>query len=333
MNAAAAIFMVFVGCMSNVVFLEFVIKEDPGAGHLITFLQFLFIALEGFAFTSKFGTVKPHIKLKDYSALVASFALTNVCNNYVFHFNVPVPLHIIFRSGSLIMNMILGVILLKKSYSVIKYFSVILITIGIILSTLASAKEVKSTVPKGPPTTPQEDFFWWSIGVCLLTFALFLSARTGIYQEVLFQKYGKHPREVLYYIHLLPLPLFLLVSKSIYEHGIIALESEVIHVLSIVYLPKIVFYIFLNVLTQYICISSVVTLTSECSSLVVTLVLTLRKFFSLVFSIIYFQNPFTTTHWIGTLFVFIGTIIFTDTHKKIYDSVKVKSTVKAEKHM
>lgn len=324
MKAAAAIFMVFVGCMSNVVFLEFVIKEDPGAGHLITFLQFLFIASEGFIFTSKFGTVKPRIKLKDYTKLVAIFALTNICNNYVFHFNVPVPLHIIFRSGSLIMNMIMGVVLLKKSYPIMKYLSVFLITIGIILSTLASAKEVKSTTTRGPPSTPQEDLFWWSIGVCLLTLALFLSARTGIYQEVLFQKYGKHPREVLYYTHLLPLPLFLLVSKSIYEHALIAMKSEVIQVLSIMHMPKIVFYIILNVLTQYVCISSVVELISECNSLVVTLVLTLRKFFSLVFSIIYFQNPFTFTHWLGTFFVFTGTIIFADTHKKINDALKLK---------
>ena len=29
--------MVLVGCMSNVIFLELMIKEDPGSGNLITF--------------------------------------------------------------------------------------------------------------------------------------------------------------------------------------------------------------------------------------------------------------------------------------------------------
>nr|CAD7408299.1 unnamed protein product [Timema poppensis] len=37
--------------------------DDPGSGNLITFSQFLFIALEGFIFTSKFGTQKPRIGL------------------------------------------------------------------------------------------------------------------------------------------------------------------------------------------------------------------------------------------------------------------------------
>lgn len=53
-------------------------------------------------------------------------------------------------------------------------------------------------------------------------------------------------------------------------------------------------------------------LTTECSSLTVTLVVTLRKFVSLLFSIVYFQNPFTLLHWIGTVLVFGGTLIFTD---------------------
>ena len=33
----------------------------------------------------------------------------------------------------------------------------------------------------------------------MLTFGLFLSARMGIYQEVLYKEHGKHPREALFY--------------------------------------------------------------------------------------------------------------------------------------
>lgn len=53
MGPTLAIILVFVGCCSNVVFLELLVKEDPGVGNLITFSQFLFIAIEGFIFTSK----------------------------------------------------------------------------------------------------------------------------------------------------------------------------------------------------------------------------------------------------------------------------------------
>ena len=37
-----------------------------------------------------------------------------------------------------------------------------------------------------------------------------------------------------------------------------------------------------------------------------------RKFLSLLFSIWYFQNPFSTVHWIGTSLVFGGIILFSD---------------------
>ena len=47
------------------------------------------------------------------------------------------------------------------------------------------------------------------------------------------------------------------------------------------------FHLACNVLTQYLCISAVFVLTSECASLTVTLVVTLRKFISLLFSIWY----------------------------------------------
>ena len=70
-------------------------------------------------------------------------------------------------------------------------------------------------------------------------------------------------------------------------------------------------YIAGNCLTQYVCIRGVFILTTECPSLIVTLVVTLRKFVSLLFSIFYFQNPFTLYHWVATAMVFMGTALFT----------------------
>ena len=67
-----------------------------------------------------------------------------------------------------------------------------------------------------------------------------------------------------------------------------------------------------NLVTQYICISSVFYLTSVCTSLTVTLLMTLRKFLSLLISVFYFKNDFTTMHWIGAAFVFVGTLVYAD---------------------
>jgi len=37
------------------------------------------------------------------------------------------------------------------------------------------------------------------VGISLLTFALFMSARMGIYQDTVYARYGKHPSEALFY--------------------------------------------------------------------------------------------------------------------------------------
>ena len=332
MRATVAILCVFLGCCSNVVFLELLVKDDPGSGNLITFAQFLFISIEGFLFTSKCGTVKPNIGIKDYFILVTMFFIANVCNNYAFDFNIPMPLHMIFRAGSLIANMIMGIIILKKRYVFSKYLSVFMITLGIAICTIVSGKEIKSLRAKNVeqvPTTPWDDLFWWILGISLLTIALFVSARMGIYQEVLHKKYGKNPREALYYTHLLPLPFFLTLAPNIWDHFMYALASDPIKISTInLQMPKLILYLIGNVLTQYVCISSVFTLTAECTSLTVTLVITLRKFLSLIFSIIYFKNPFTLYHWIGTTLVFLGTVIFTELLPKIMESLRSTEKIK-----
>lgn len=73
---------------------------DPGSGNLVTFAQFAFIALEGFIFTSKFGTEPLRIGYQNYIILVVMFFIASVCNNYAFDFNIPMPLHMIFRAVS-----------------------------------------------------------------------------------------------------------------------------------------------------------------------------------------------------------------------------------------
>lgn len=333
LKATLAVAGVFVGCCSNVIFLELLVKEDPGCGNLLTFLQFLFIALHGIVFTSKFGTVKRQISMRDYVTLVVCFFLTSVLNNYAFDFNIPMPLHMIFRAGSLMANMIMGIIILKKQYTPLKYLSVIMITAGIVICTIQSGTEVKAhgsenrTAEEDAALRPM-DIFWWTVGILILTCALFLSARLGIFQETINKKYGKHPYELLLYTHMLPLPFFGFLWSNLWQHWQISGESAPIGLLF--GLPAIRVYLAANVLTQFLCISSVFILTTECASLTVTLTVTLRKFVSLIFSIIYFRNPFTIAHWIGTLLVFFGTMIFTELLQKIVAALLPKPEKKQD---
>ncbi|XP_013144061.1 PREDICTED: UDP-xylose and UDP-N-acetylglucosamine transporter [Papilio polytes] len=332
--AALAICMVFVGCCSNVVFLELVVKEDPGAGNLATFLQFVFIAVMGFVTVGKFGTAKRNIPFKQYLMLVGFFWTSSVANNYAFDFNISMPLHMIFRAGSLMANMAMGVWILKKRYPPLKYLAVFMISAGIAICTIQSSGDVKAPRETHKDAAEEErlqfiDWLWWCLGIAILTFALFVSARMGIFQESLYAKYGKHPWEALYYTHLMPLVFWLPTAQNLVGHVKIATETPMVEVLGVT-LSRQVLWLILYVVTQGLCISAVYVLTTECASLTVTLTVTLRKFVSLLFSIMYFRNPFTLGHWIGTLLVFIGTLIFTEILQKCV-GLFLPTPVKVEK--
>ncbi|XP_067292930.1 UDP-xylose and UDP-N-acetylglucosamine transporter [Pseudorasbora parva] len=322
MNTLFATTLVFVGCCSNVVFLELLVRDFPGCGNIVTFAQFAFIALEGFIFEAHFGRKKPHIPLRNYVIMVTMFFTVSVINNYALNFNIAMPLHMIFRSGSLIANMILGIVILKKRYSLSKYLSIVLVSVGIFICTIMSAKQVN--VEKG---ATEEDgvyaFMHWLFGIAMLTFALLMSARMGIFQETLYKKYGKHSKEALFYNHCLPLPGFLLLSTDIYKHAVLFSQSSPVEIPVIGQsMPVMWFYLLMNVITQYVCIRGVFILTTECASLTVTLVVTLRKFLSLIISILYFRNPFTTWHWVGTAVVFLGTLLYTEVWSSVRAAMK-----------
>lgn len=102
-------------------------------------------------------------------------------------------------------------------------------------------------------------------------------------------------------------------SSNIWQHTLLSLRSAPLTIFGFhTPFPEQVVYLLCNIITQYVCISSVYVLTAECTSLTVTLVVTLRKFFSILVSVVYFKNEFTLYHWLGTLLVFTGTAIFTE---------------------
>lgn len=116
-----------------------------------------------------------------------------------------------------------------------------------------------------------------------------------------------------FFQHMLSMPAFISLSGNIWQHTLISMQSPPLVVAGYqTMMPEQVAYLICNTITQYMCISSVYVLTAECTSLTVTLVLTLRKFLSLLVSVVYFKNEFTIYHWMGTILVFTGTAIFTE---------------------
>jgi len=317
MNARVlvAVVGVFVACGFNVFFLEHLVKFSPGCGDLVTFSQFFFTAAFRFVTVTKCGTVPPVVPLREYFFAVLLYFASSLTGNLAFLFNISMPIQMIFKSGSVMASMLLGILILKKQYSTSKYVSVAMITIGIAMCLLLSSND------KPKKAEEQGDMFSFICGISLLLVSLFTGARLGITQQEMVSKFGKHPKEMTCYIHLLSLPFFVFFAKNIMNQLYIFSQAELEAVDWFpVKVPLVWIYFALNIFTQFLCVTSVTTLTSELSALAITVILTLRKFMSLIVSIVYFRNPFTFYHWMGTVLVFTGTLIFSEVPQRMLAS-------------
>ncbi|XP_055338330.1 nucleotide sugar transporter SLC35B4-like [Paramacrobiotus metropolitanus] len=329
MSAAFLVSGVLFCCSVNVMILELQIKADPGSANLITFCQFLFVAVVGFMTGTNFGRKTRVIPLRHYAVLTTLYFVQSFANNKALSYNISMPMHMIIKSGSLVANMILGVSLAGKRYPASKWVSIFLVSGGIILCTLASADdalkkhenremdvdEISSTAVEKDSRSERGGFVSLCIGVGLVSFSVFVAAGLGLFQEILFKRYGRHSQEGVFYTHILPLPCFIFAAESLIQHVHVYNASEPYFsdvLMRQIPVPRLWLLMLANVITFFGCSSSVVSLMTICSSLTVTLVLTLRKFFSIFISVYWFDNTFHTRHWVGTFFVFLGTLLYID---------------------
>ncbi|EAA36131.1 hypothetical protein GE21DRAFT_2314 [Neurospora crassa] len=313
--------LIFGGCCSNVFALESIIKVEPGAGTLLTFVQFLFVALVGLPSQidwsrPPFFLKKNQVPIKRWLINIALFFAINVLNNHAFSYDISVPVHIILRSGGSITTMIAGA-LWGKRYSRIQIVAVLLLTVGVITAAWSDAQSKGSS--KKETHEKNSDF---GIGLAILFVAQSLSAVMGLYTEETYKKYGPHWKENLFYSHLLSLPLFLFFWPSLktqfkklansapltlplpdfeeYPN----LSPNIQKFLENIHIPSQLFYLALNVLTQYACIRGVNLLAAASTALTVTIVLNIRKLVSLLLSIWLFGNKLAFGTLVGAVIVF-----------------------------
>ncbi|KDN47493.1 LOW QUALITY PROTEIN: hypothetical protein RSAG8_03633, partial [Rhizoctonia solani AG-8 WAC10335] len=318
--------LIFGGCCSNALALEYTASYNPHAGSLITFTQFLLVAAVGLRHRLYAAPIQP----RNWVSLVA--------------------VHIIFRSGGLVVNLLLGLALGKK-YTPNQILSVLLVTAGVALSTASSLSH------KRPKHKPDGDFHTTSftqdhlIGLSLLTLALVLSGLMGLAQERTYAKFGRHWQEGMFYLHFLALPMFALpgiggdlvqqikianasppvtiigqvqnlVGSPVFRpagplgarpDGFIdqILERIMAFPLFAITLPSFYVPLAVNVFTQFLCVGGVHRLTSQVSSLTVTLVLVVRKAVSLWISVVLVGgNGGDVWLWGGAMAVVVGTFLY-----------------------
>uniref|UniRef100_A0A915BM15 UDP-xylose and UDP-N-acetylglucosamine transporter n=2 Tax=Parascaris univalens TaxID=6257 RepID=A0A915BM15_PARUN len=316
--ASVAIAGTLAGCIGCMLDIESISKRSPGCMNLMTCATFVSISLIGLIKHSRFFTKIPPNKIplmRGYLPIVVLFFLVSVSNNLALNFDISVPLFIVFRSGTLLANLLLGRLLLGRIYSWRKIFAVIFVTVGVVLFTMASSQEASSrdNAANRPQWVSRLPIPPFAIGIGLLTCALFTSAYLGICQENLYRTYGKHPDEAMFFIHALSLPGFLFLYDDIWQTCIRFSESPPLHVIDFALpIPSLWAQLASICVLQWMCITNVYTLTSLTNSLNVTMVITLRKFLSLALSIYIFENPFKWIHASGAALVLVGTLAFTD---------------------
>ncbi|KAE9555656.1 hypothetical protein FO519_001127 [Halicephalobus sp. NKZ332] len=298
------------GCSLSMLLIESISRTNENPMHLVTFTAFLLVPL--WCFLKDPGIPwKRTVPMSEYGIIIICFFVTNVMNNQSVNYDLPFPLFIIFRSGTLMASVLLTAILQRRVYSWSKILSVCSVTFGLVIFTLASSNH---------HSIKRVEYLWidhlpWPrfvTGIIAQTTCVFISAYLGIRQEAIFGRYGKCPDEMMFFVHIYSLPFFVPVLPEIISAANSFNQSEDLDLLFFS-VPNLWLKLSLVSILQIVCIRSVYQLTSVVSSLSVNMILALRKFLNLLLSVYVFNNELSIHHWLATGMIIGGTCAFYNT--------------------
>eukprot|EP00434_Breviolum_minutum_P014614 symbB.v1.2.012883.t1/scaffold898.1/size154235/3 len=259
----------------------------------------------------------------------------SVLANVAFSFNISVPIHTLFRSCNVIASVLLGYLLFGQRYSWKQLVCVLFITVGIFLGSVGDAKQFfgcpncgqgtgtglshllcVSTPPAGvsAPAKSDEGFVRWSIGIALLIFVQMLQGFLGHTQAVLYRLHAncgtksELAEEFLFTSHLVSFFPFIFLWEDVLMAARLALDSAPVS--RALPIPKQFLFFLANNLCQLVCIKGVFRLSAHFSPLTVNITLSVRKFLSVVVSIIWFGNAWTSLHSLATIAIFGGVFAY-----------------------
>lgn len=309
--------------MSSIVFMEYLLQGDKTAGPFLTVTEFIFVLLQSIPgrldsgwskFRPFFATKTSHIQ---HAVL---WVLMSVLGNYAFGFNISVPIHTLFRSCNVIASVMLGWLVFGQRYSFKQLLCVGVITTGIFLGSIGDASALTGgstcvdcgTAPA--PAQSSKDLAIWGFGIGLLICTQMIQAVLGHTQAIFYKRFqDKASRnqladEFLFTSHVVSLLTLLPLWNDIAHSAQLALSSP--HLSNIIPVPRAMMWVILNNLTQLICIKGVFRLSAHYSPLTVNITLSVRKFLSVLFSIVWFGNAWTILHSIATVAIFGGVFAY-----------------------
>ncbi|SMY19992.1 unnamed protein product [Zymoseptoria tritici ST99CH_1A5] len=322
--------LIFGGCCTNVFALEGILKLESSSGLIITFLQFVFTALS--SYPTQFEPGAPYtlrrtkVPASRWAFIAFMFFAINMLNNWAFAYNISIPVHIILRSFGSVTTMLAGFIRGKR-YSPLQISSVVLLTVGVLVSAWADS-ESKGKSMSVESSASTSDF---TTGLAILLLAQVFSAYMGAYTEDTYSEFNASWTENLFYSHLFSLPFYLPFAATLRKQyrtlsktpplevrqyllnnrqrgGIVAaltdhkqLEPLCAFAES---MPQGTLFLFINAVTQLACISGVNLLSAKSSAVTVTIVLNIRKLVSFILSTLLFGHHLNSKMILGSTMVF-----------------------------
>ncbi|XP_077966482.1 solute carrier family 35 member B1-like isoform X2 [Styela clava] len=196
------------------------------------------------------------------------------------------PTQVLGKSCKPIPVMILGVILAKKRYPLAKYFCVLMIVAGV-ASFMYKENNNKTT---------SDSVFGY--GEILLIISLTLDGLTGVTQENMRSKHSTNQHHMMYNVNLWS-TILLFMALCVNGQGLACFRFIYKH-------PQVISHLAMFSLTSAFGQHFIFLTVVYFGPLTCSIITTTRKFFTILGSVILFQNPLTSLQWFGALLVFAG---------------------------
>ncbi|CAE7940274.1 slc35b4, partial [Symbiodinium necroappetens] len=267
--------------------------------------------------------------LASHAKFSALWVSMSVLANYAFAYKISVAIFTLIRSCNIIATVLLGYTVFGERFSAEQLLCVLAVTVGIFLASLGEIKTLNTSGPTSAEcsslgtcteiTTRAPDgdveLATWAIGIAMLAFVQLLQGFLGHVQSSYYKIYKDlAPKnelcdEFLFTSHVAALLPLLCLKDDILAAARAAMASEPVPYLPF-HLPRQILWLLVNNVSQTICLKGVFRTSATVTPLALTIILSVRKFLSVVVSIVLFSNPWTPQHSAATVLIFGGAFAY-----------------------
>lgn len=209
---------------------------------------------------------------------------------------VTYPMQVIFKSAKPISVMISGLFICKR-YAAQRYLFVLIIVIGVVVFKFFESKEGKK--PKSTENKVQTDTSNYQLyGTALLVLSLTMDGVLGAIQDKIRAIHAPTSRQFM---------ISMSACGSVLLMIAVIVTGEFKDVFAFITRhPNVIGHICTFAVASVVGQLFIFTMVASFGSLACSVTTTVRKFFSVLFSIVFMGNPSTPLQWLGAVLVFAG---------------------------